>query len=197
MSETKKNIVVFDFDGTLIKKDSFVEFARFVHGNVKASLAFLLFSPLLLMMKCRLVDSSDVKEKIFSHLYGEMPLSQFKQYGIDFANHINAIVNPIIFKKLRLYQAEGLPVYVVSASIEEWVRPWCIQNGINHIICTKAESCEGFLTGKFSTPNCNGMEKVHRLENELDDLSQYSLTVYGDSHGDDALMDIAEKKYHV
>ena len=88
----------------------------------------------------------------------------------------------------------GATVYVVSASIEEWVRPWCYRQGVKDVLCTKAEiGSDGRLTGQLKGPNCYGQEKVNRLLEVEPRRQSYTLHAYGDSRGDRELMAIAEK----
>ena len=48
-----KKVYAFDFDGTLTTKDTLIEFIRFARGNTTFLLGFLLFSPLLVLMKLK------------------------------------------------------------------------------------------------------------------------------------------------
>ena len=60
-------------------------------------------------------------------------------------------------------------------------------------LCTEMEVAEGRVTGKFSTPNCYGPEKVRRLKEQLRlTRSLYIITAYGDSRGDKELLDFAD-----
>ena len=61
-------ICAFDFDGTLTKKDTFVEFIRYVHGERKTITGFLLHFPVLLLMKL--------------HLYSNQ--CKYRQLGVSF-----------------------------------------------------------------------------------------------------------------
>ena len=63
----KKTIAVFDFDGTLTKKDSFIEFIRFTFGTRALLFGLLLYSPLLILMKLRLYDNGKAKQKVFAY----------------------------------------------------------------------------------------------------------------------------------
>ena len=49
-----KKLFVFDFDGTLTNADTLLEFIRFACGRKRMLLGFLLYSPLLVLMKARL-----------------------------------------------------------------------------------------------------------------------------------------------
>ena len=79
---------------------------------------------------------------------------------------------------------DGNPkIVVVSASINNYLKPWCDKLGFE-LISTELETVDGKLTGKFSTPNCNGFEKVIRI-NKKYNLSNYEeIHVFGNSKGD-------------
>lgn len=197
MSEQKTHIAVFDFDGTLTTKDTFIEFAYFVHGRLYTWFTILLFSPLLLLMKLHLANNSKVKQLMFSFLYKGMDYLRFKQLGSDFANIIDSFVRKSTFYELNNFKHNAVPIYIVSASIDAWVRPWCVKHGIGNVICTEIAIDNGVVTGKFLTPNCFGPEKVKRLSAAVGTLEDQYVTVFGDSRGDKELMRIANKVFLV
>ena len=44
---TEKGLAVFDLDGTITKKDTFIEFIRFVHGSITLYLGMILQLPFI------------------------------------------------------------------------------------------------------------------------------------------------------
>ena len=56
MLEGKKNIAVFDFDGTITNKDTLLYFILFTKGYWAFMVGFLLYSPLLIAFKLRSVS---------------------------------------------------------------------------------------------------------------------------------------------
>ena len=50
----KEQIYIYDFDGTLTRRDSFLDFIRYTCGSRSLYCGLLLFSPLLILMKLRL-----------------------------------------------------------------------------------------------------------------------------------------------
>ena len=79
-------ICAFDFDGTLTKKDTFVEFIRYVHGERKTITGFLLHLPLLLLMKLHLYSNQKAKQKVFSWFFQNMEIDRFNLLCRDFAH---------------------------------------------------------------------------------------------------------------
>ena len=188
-----KTIAAFDFDGTLTTKDTFLEFIRFAKGNAKAYFGFLLYAPMIALIYMRIMDNSRCKEILLSYFFKGMPYETFKELGSKFASRYAKIQNPATNVILRQHLDRGDKVYIVSASIDDWVRPIGMSLGVSDVLCTKmAVDAAGRLTGRFSTPNCYGKEKVRRLSAAEPDRVSYTLYAYGDSKGDDALLAFAD-----
>lgn len=198
MAGNKRLIVAFDFDGTITRKDSFTEFIKFAKGKTAFYKGIILCSPLLIAYKLHLYPNWKIKQKIIGHFFKNMPGDEFAALGRKFIGVINHFVRPEIIATIENYRQQDATIYVISASIENWVEPWCRSMGINHIIATRiATGSDGLLTGYFSTKNCYGQEKVIRLLKKEPDRNTYTLFVYGDSRGDKELMDFADKSWYI
>ena len=189
-----RSIAVFDFDGTLTKKDTLLEFIKFACGTWNFYIVFLLYSPILILMKLHIFPNWKAKQMIFSHLFKGMEYKRFQDLGRQFANIIESFRREEIIEKLREHIKKGDTVYVISASIDEWVRPWCDALGVKDVLGTKIEvSSNGFITGKFLTKNCYGQEKVNRLLQIEPARNDYYLYAYGDSRGDREMLAFADE----
>ena len=84
---------------------------------------------------------------------------------------------------------------VVSASAENWVKPWCDKYGL---IClaTKLEVKDGIITGKLNGRNCYGDEKVCRIKERLDLSDYHEIIAYGDSSGDKEMLELAHHPFY-
>lgn len=193
----KQQITVFDFDGTLTVKDTLFEFVIFSKGRWALFLGLICCSPYLLACLLHLYPNGKAKEKLFAYFFRDMPYEQFRQLGRDFSSRIESIERLDVVSRLHSCVAEGQKVYVISASIREWVAPWCERQGVADVLTTEVEVLEGRLTGHFSTPNCNGEEKVNRFIAQEPCRDAYRLCVYGNSGGDEALMAIADRVVRV
>jgi FMN phosphatase YigB (HAD superfamily) len=60
-----RTLALFDFDGTLYKKDSLIEFTRFAKGMCRFTKMLLLF-PDLIGLKLRLLPNEKVKVKFLT-----------------------------------------------------------------------------------------------------------------------------------
>ena len=65
-------VYAFDFDGTLTRRDSFVEFIRFVKGDKEFLKCFLRYSLQLVAMKLGLYPNWKVKRQVFSYCFAGM-----------------------------------------------------------------------------------------------------------------------------
>jgi len=188
-----RSITVFDFDGTITKKDTLLEFIKFCKGRKSFIIGFLLYSPLLIAYKIGLYPNWKVKQKIFSYFFKGMKYDTFCDFGERFALKINSFINENIFEKLKEHMAKGDDIYVISASIKEWVSPWCKNLGIENVLGTQIEVINGTITGAFKSKNCYGQEKVNRLLEKEPNRNEYFLTAYGDSRGDKEMLEFADK----
>lgn len=185
----KTTIAVFDFDGTITTKDTLLLFIRFACGTKKFLLGMFLYSPLIVMMILRLYPNGKCKEKIFAYYFKNMPYTEFKQLGEDFAHSVcKKIIRPEIAECIKCHLSQSHKVYVISASIEEWVIPCCKVLGDITVLATKVKPD---LSG-FISKNCFGQEKVNRLLEMEPERNTYTLYAYGDSRGDKEMLAFAD-----
>lgn len=71
------------------------------------------------------------KQRVFSHFLTAMDYNDFKSAGEKLSKGIDVILNIDVYEKLKPYQSNGCQVLVISASILEWVLPWCQKEGVD------------------------------------------------------------------
>ena len=193
-----RKIYAFDFDGTLTTKDTLLEFIRFAKGSGQMFRGFLLFSPLLILMKLHLFPNWKVKQKIFSYFFKGMKIDDFNALCTRFAERNKHLLRPAGIEKVRQAIAEEhTTVLIISASIDNWVRPFFDENDKKiQVLGTQIETKEGRLTGQFTTKNCYGEEKVNRLTALYPHREAYYLIAFGDSRGDKELLTFADKAFY-
>ena len=193
-----RKIYAFDFDGTLTTKDTLLEFIRFAKGSGQMFRGFLLFSPLLLLMKLHLYPNWKAKQQVFSYFFKGMNIDDFNALCTHCAEQNKHLLRPAGIEKVRLaIEEEQATVLIISASIDNWVRPFFdeIDKKIQ-VLGTQIETTEGRLTGQFTTKNCYGQEKVNRLTALYPHREAYDLIAFGDSRGDKELLDFADKGFY-
>lgn len=193
-----RKIYAFDFDGTLTTKDTLLKFIHFAKGSGQMFRGFLLFSPLLILMKLHLFPNWKAKQKIFSYFFKGMKIDDFNALCTRFAEQNKHLLRPAGIEKVRQAIAEEhTTVLIISASIDNWVRPFFdeIDKKIQ-VLGTQIETKEGRLTGLFTTKNCYGEEKVNRLTALYPHREAYYLIAFGDSRGDKELLTFADKGFY-
>jgi HAD superfamily hydrolase (TIGR01490 family) len=189
-------IVLFDFDGTITIGDSLIKFIRYAVGDIKAVWGVLLLSPVLVAYKLKFIPNDKAKQWVLSYFFKGMEQQQFQKVAKEYSlKHIDIILRPKAMEKIAWHKEQGHTIVVVSASIENWLKPWCDENSLD-LIATKLEIKDGIVTGKFLTKNCYGTEKASRV-NESYNLSDYEhIYAYGDSRGDKELLELADESYY-
>lgn len=194
----KRKVVVFDFDGTLTTADTLPLFIRFVFGMRRLLWGIAVNLPWIVLYKLRLYSNSKAKERLFGHFFRRMPYAEFEAWGKRFADVVKSREKASVVERMHDYVKDGSRVVVISASMEEWVRPWCEANGASVVCGTKVEvDGKGFLTGRFASPNCYGAEKVRRLLLVEPQRAMYMLVAYGDSRGDHEMFAEADEAHRV
>ncbi len=175
-----------------------MQFIRYVNGPWKLWLSLLLFLPRLLLMKLHLCDNGRTKEKLFAwHFRGEWD-SDFAEYCEGFKHDCPEVIRREGMKALRKALRQRLRVFVVSASVENWVKQFFPDTVC--VLGTQLEVDDRRLTGRFTTPNCYGPEKVRRLKEAMPDLERnrdkYYIIAYGDSRGDKEMLEFADERHY-
>ena len=191
----KEQIYIYDFDGTLTRRDSFLDFIRYTCGSRSLYCGLLLFSPLLILMKLRLYANGRAKERLFTHFFQGMSIRVFDdlcaKYGLSRAD----LLLDAARKAVNEVASNGYRIFIVSASVDRWVLPFFRDVPNVTVIGTQSEVENGLVTGRFSTPNCYGAEKVRRIQALLPYREQYKLIAHGDSRGDKEMLNYADQGY--
>lgn len=190
-------VYAFDFDGTLTKKDTFLAFIEYAKGYGKTFWGFFLFSPILILMKLRLFPNWKAKQMVFSWFFKGMNINEFNQICHEFADRNQRIIRTGGWDTIRKALANGKQVIIITASIENWVKPFFKEFG-NQIKVegTKIDVRINQITGQFLTQNCYGVEKTKRLKEVFPYRQAYELIAFGDSDGDRYLLNEADESHY-
>ncbi|MDR1755819.1 MAG: haloacid dehalogenase-like hydrolase [Culturomica sp.] len=191
------NLFAFDFDGTLTRSDTFLLFIKFSQTKGRFWRGVFVLTPILVLWKAGIISNEKAKSQVFSWYFGGISLKQFNEWGEKFSSIIEKNLRPNAKRYLENLRISEQRRVIVSASIENWITPWAHSCGFESVIATRVEVIDGNLTGKFSTPNCHGAEKVRRLAASYPELCLNQRTIhliaFGDSRGDKELIDFADE----
>ncbi|MBC7459927.1 MAG: HAD-IB family hydrolase [Thermoleophilia bacterium] len=95
-------------------------------------------------------------------------------------------VRPMVFEeaieRIAQHQQQGMPVYAVSATMEEVIAPLAEMLGLDGAIATRLEEQDGAFTGRIVAP-CHGPDKAARLREfaEAEGIDLAASVAYSDS----------------
>lgn len=189
-------ICAFDFDGTLTRSDTLLGMIRHHCGKAGLAGVLLRYAPLLALMKLGMYSNGRVKQKVFGHCFGGMAAGDFDALCRDYAAAHTGILRAGGMRCVDDALSRGSKVVIVSASVDNWVRPFFRDREGVEVAGTEIEVVDGMLTGRFTTRNCYGGEKVARLLQLFPDRNSYRLVAYGDSRGDRELLAFADERHY-
>ena len=201
----RHKVYTFDFDGTLTTRDTLLLFIRFVCGQWGFVAVFLRYAPLLVLMKLKLYPNWRVKQKVFARCFGGMTTETFNDYCRSFARkYSSCVLRSEGLATVRKALDEGATVMIVSASVDNWVRPFfddilaTLSSPTTFVVLgTEVEAADGRLTGQFKSRNCYGAEKVRRLSAQLPaPREDCYIVAFGDSRGDKEMLQYADEAHY-
>lgn len=192
-----RGVAAFDVDGTLTTRDCVVPFLLAVGGRARTIAALARrahrLGPALLRR-----DRDAIKAIATAAVFTDRPASDVEAEGKRFAARVlDSWMCSAMVVALRDHHRRGHQVVLVSASYGAYVHPLGAELGVDAVICTELEvGSEGCCTGELDGGNCRGAAKVDRLHDWLathhGGRAAVELWAYGDSPGDQAMLDDAE-----
>lgn len=193
---TKKPVVaVFDFDDTLISGDSFADFLQYTTPKLLFFVKLLKVSPTLARFAAGQLDRAKAKERVLGMFFTGMDEKVFRDFCQAYARRLDSLARKEGLARVAWHQKRGDRVLIISASIEDWIRPWAEQHGITTVLATRLDRERGKLTGRLKGKNCYGQEKVSRLLEEYPDRNSYELYAYGDGKSDEYIFKEADNVF--
>ena len=190
------NIAFFDFDGTLIKEDSFLLFIKWISSKKKYFIGWLLIVFYYLFYKSGFLSQKSFKEKVITYFMKEKEQEEIKKYAKNFAKIIiEEKLTEQAKKQLEYHENAGDRIVIVSASLDLWLQPWCEIRGFD-MVCSIAEVKDGKLTGKLVGKNCIREEKVNRIKSAYKLEEYLKIYVYGNSENDRPMLSLGTDAYY-
>ena len=190
------NLVLFDFDGTITRDDSLLEFVAYVVGFKKFFRGILVLSPILAAYKLGLASNNFTRRKLLGYFFAGMSADKFDKICKKYSTtHIEDILKQSAMDKIASYKAAGDKIVIVTASLEDWLRPWCDAQGLE-LLGTKIRRKGGIITGEIEGLNCYGAQKVARVRAAYDVQAFDRIIAYGDSRGDREMLEFADEAHY-
>ena len=176
-----KNIIVYDFDGTLIKGDSIKLYCKWLSRNIIDFYFTYHFGFRLLKIFNSKLDLKYERVKFY--------FKRQKKYDLNI-NEFNLILKEYLFEdSLTILKRDqkNLDVYIVSASFSEIIESFCLEFLKVNLITNKIKNYN-------TLNNINFKNKITALNSNI--KGDYNIVLgYGNSSGDFDFMQISEKAF--
>ncbi len=189
---SNKELIVIDFDETLYKKDSLIEFCKFIYKK-KPSQLWAILPQLIagILHAFKLISTKKFKELFLLFLYG-IKEEEVKTLAKEFwdntgMEYFNANVT-------ALFNRKEYRIICISASPELYLQPILEVYQIE-LIGTQLSYIENKY--KIVGENCKGEEKVNRLKKYLQTDDLPIAESYSDSITDMPLFKLSKNAYLV
>ncbi len=190
-----KKLYCFDFDGTLTYKDTMFIYLKF-YDPTKFRLQFLKHVPLFVLLKLRLAETEKVKKSfIGSILKGQTQEKIEKKSRQFFEANYPKIVRENALDFIKNIDRENTQSLMVTASLDIWAKPFADAFNMK-LLATQAEFKNGVFTGNFIGKNCNGKEKLSRIQEEIKDKKYDKILAFGDTSGDKPMLKWANEGHY-
>ncbi|MFH7764545.1 HAD-IB family hydrolase [Acinetobacter sp. BSP-28] len=195
-SKKNKNLALFDFDGTLCKKDSFTGFIFYALSKrhiIKQGIKIL---PWIQAYYLSVYPAPAMRSKLFRAMFSNANALELQQMAQEYAENLMNQLNSPLLKQLKQHQALGDEVVLVSASVDIYLKHVCGLLNID-LICTHTEQVNNVYTGQYTTPDCSSEQKRLRILEKYS-LDHYSVIyAYGNSVEDNEMLSLATYSYMV
>ena len=190
---TPREIVVFDFDGTITTKDTFALFLRYYAGTTRWALNILKLLPVFIAYAIKIIDRNAVKAHVIRRFFRGAAVDDLNAKAENFARDvIPQLIRPLAQTELDARKSASETLYICSASITPYLRAWGAQQNIHNILATELESHNGRYTGEIEGWNVWGDGKIRRILAEFAPNPVKIKEAFGDTRGDKEMLHAAD-----
>jgi HAD superfamily hydrolase (TIGR01490 family) len=196
MTVDKNPVVVFDLDGTITRKDTYVPFLLYaLYKQPQKILRLPVLAVDVLRYKIGRQSNTWLKTRFLHALLAgqnraeiENWAKSFSLYIFDKGLHLDAI------STINSHQERGHDLVLLSASLDIYVELIGDYLGFKHIICTRTSWDNDVLGSELKGGNCYGENKVQRLKQWLSNRTdKFVLIAYADHKSDFPILNIAQR----
>lgn len=161
-------LAIFDVDYTLTKKETLMEFYKFMMKKNKKlikHLPFSLGSAFFYVLK--VFDAKKAKENFIRFVDGIEEKEMETLVKEFYKEKLSCIIYKDAYDTMKKLKSEGCLIYLISASAEFYLNELYNIKEVDKIIGTRFRVNGGLHTRFIEGENCKGEEKVNRLKEEL------------------------------
>lgn len=194
-------IAVFDLDGTLSRRDTFLPFLLgYLRRNPARWSALPRLAVATAAYYAGFIDNHALKASFLTAIVGGATKDELRPWTATFLDRlIRTGLRPDALAALAAHRAAGATTVLATASPELYVRPLAARLGFDAMIATRLErDADGRFTGRLDGGNCHGPEKATRFARwRASGQASGAITVYTDHHADLPLLAMADHLFAV
>ena len=104
-----------------------------------------------------------LKEAFLTLLWKDVPRACYLAGALRYAeSRVEGLLAPLALSVFLRHVERGHDIYVVTASMKDWIEPWASKHGVT-VVGTELETANGILTGRLNGANCRAAEKTRRI----------------------------------
>ncbi len=192
----RRNLALFDFDGTITTRDAYSIFMGLVMPRWRLGLALIFIWPLIIAYRVGWLSGLSGRRLVAKICFYRARCAGVEMFAHRFAEvNIPTLIRPEMWEKLNAHLEQGDQVAVVSGSFDLYLQPWCEKHGLQ-VFCSSLERSGERFTGNYAGFQCVGAEKARRVREHFD-LDRFAeIYAYGDTPDDRELLALAHRKFY-
>jgi 1-acyl-sn-glycerol-3-phosphate acyltransferase len=191
----KKDLILFDLDGTLIEGQTQKIFLDILRDEKIVTLYdFTLLTLWFIAYKLRIITKTKKARKF---AFRKLANRQVIEIEKIIETHFSKFRNKIFHNSLEIinkFKSQNDKIIVISASIEPIVKMICKELSLDEYICTKLDVYDGKFSGNFVGIPMYGDEKINQIKNYLTHQGKKfnKIYYYNDHISDIGLMEFVD-----
>lgn len=191
----KIKLAVFDLDGTITFKDTYLEVVSFHKGRPFFYIAKTYLYWNVLLLRLSLINNDRLKRNLVSLFFKGKSAGELQRLGLNFSREVMPrIVYADAIERIKWHQKEGHQVVILTASCDFWLTAWADKMNLS-LVSTEIEYVNNTFTGELIGANCYGPVKVDKLREQYPEAEFEYAYGYGDTSSDLYFMSLMEEQH--
>ena len=188
-------VAIFDFDGTITKKNTAVPFLKLVSGRY-FNRKFITRLPEAVAYYLNIIDVDRLNLSIVDTFLKNLSRDALFEYGqVFYSSVLPGLIRDSAFARIQWHKEQGHQCWLATSAYNIYADYWAKQSGFDGVVSTKIEFDDsGHATGRLQGKSCNGEEKLRRVKEVIGKPNV--IYAYGDSSGDKELLDYATYPFY-
>lgn len=188
------DLALFDFDGTITTRETFVDFVKSATPRWRIRAGAVLLAPMVVGHRLGWVHVSTLRAAVAWVAFRGLRVGDLEAAGDAFSrNVVPTVLRAEAMQRIAWHRDRGDRIVVVSGGFALALAPWCAAHGIE-LIASHLETRAGVLTGRYLGAQCASAEKCRRVRAQFNLGAFKRVHAYGDTHEDLELLALAHER---